>query len=164
MMKIFLAWIIANAHLNWCPQGNNGYDIIIVDSSDPVGPAETLFQPIFYQVKKSSSTRCLALRSRRVVEGLRVCLTYWPLASNKTMSVMTTAAGWCSRSRLLEELALKIRRAWRHVLFLSFGLDSRPHSCSHCGTPRLCENFFWTRIASLTHPHNLVRFPPSSRT
>lgn len=32
-------------------QGNNGYDIIIVDSSDPVGPAETLFQPTFYQVR-----------------------------------------------------------------------------------------------------------------
>ena len=32
-------------------QGNNGYDIIIVDSSDPVGPAESLFQPMFYQVR-----------------------------------------------------------------------------------------------------------------
>lgn len=32
-------------------QGNNEYDVIIVDSSDPVGPAETLFQPTFYQVR-----------------------------------------------------------------------------------------------------------------
>lgn len=31
-------------------QGNTGYDVIIVDSSDPVGPAETLFEPTFYQV------------------------------------------------------------------------------------------------------------------
>eukprot|EP00904_Undaria_pinnatifida_P006612 jgi/Undpi1/3080/HiC_scaffold_15.g06455.m2 len=33
-------------------EGNNGYDIIIVDSSDPVGPAESLFQPMFYQNMK----------------------------------------------------------------------------------------------------------------
>lgn len=32
-------------------QGNSGYDVIIVDSSDPVGPAESLFQPVFYQVR-----------------------------------------------------------------------------------------------------------------
>lgn len=35
----------------WFVQGNNGYDVIIVDSSDPVGPAESLFQPVFYQVR-----------------------------------------------------------------------------------------------------------------
>ncbi|CAM9795568.1 unnamed protein product, partial [Ectocarpus sp. 12 AP-2014] len=30
---------------------------IIVDSSDPVGPAETLFQPSFYQVRNVRETR-----------------------------------------------------------------------------------------------------------
>ena len=29
--------------------GGGGYDIIIADSSDPVGPAETLFDPVFYE-------------------------------------------------------------------------------------------------------------------
>lgn len=38
----------ATACVFW--QGNAGYDIIIVDSSDPVGPAETLVEPTFYQV------------------------------------------------------------------------------------------------------------------
>merc|ERR1719223_619550 len=28
---------------------SEGYDIIIADSSDPVGPAETLFDPVFYE-------------------------------------------------------------------------------------------------------------------
>ncbi|CAM9215337.1 unnamed protein product [Discosporangium mesarthrocarpum] len=35
-------------------EGNSSYDVIIVDSSDPVGPAETLFQPKFYQNMKKA--------------------------------------------------------------------------------------------------------------
>ncbi|CAM9103585.1 unnamed protein product [Choristocarpus tenellus] len=35
-------------------EGNNSYDVIIVDSSDPVGPAETLFQPSFYENMKKA--------------------------------------------------------------------------------------------------------------
>ncbi|CAM9967556.1 unnamed protein product, partial [Phaeothamnion confervicola] len=34
--------------------GNGNYDVIIVDSSDPVGPAETLFQPAFYEHMRAS--------------------------------------------------------------------------------------------------------------
>ena len=30
------------------------YDVVIVDSSDPIGPAETLFQPAFYQGLKQA--------------------------------------------------------------------------------------------------------------
>ena len=34
--------------------GNGSYDVIVVDSSDPVGPAETLFTSSFYaQLKRA---------------------------------------------------------------------------------------------------------------
>lgn len=49
-------------------QGNNGYDIIIVDSSDPVGPAETLFQPTFYQVSFIVWRCCQIERGRKIVQ------------------------------------------------------------------------------------------------
>lgn len=32
----------------------NRYDVIIVDSSDPVGPGEVLFQPLFYEAMKQA--------------------------------------------------------------------------------------------------------------
>lgn len=39
------AEFLENQNLN----GRQGYDVIIADSSDPVGPAETLFDPSFYE-------------------------------------------------------------------------------------------------------------------
>ena len=36
------------------PGGWPGYDVIIVDSSDPVGPAETLFEPAFYDSMRAA--------------------------------------------------------------------------------------------------------------
>ncbi|CAM9160975.1 unnamed protein product [Pylaiella littoralis] len=63
-------------------EGNNGYDIIIVDSSDPVGPAETLFQPTFYQNMKralapmgiiATQGECLWLHLPLITTVLRAC-------------------------------------------------------------------------------------------
>lgn len=38
----------------WLQDHTDYYDVVIVDSSDPVGPAATLFEPAFYQTMKAS--------------------------------------------------------------------------------------------------------------
>lgn len=36
------------------PEHKNSYDVIITDSSDPVGPAEALFKPDYFKLLKES--------------------------------------------------------------------------------------------------------------
>lgn len=48
-----------------------GYDVIICDSSDPVGPAETLFQPEFFQ----SMYNALAPNGKKSLRVLQVEIT-----------------------------------------------------------------------------------------
>ena len=38
----------------WLKNHKNTYDIVIVDSSDPIGPASTLFEEEFYKTMKES--------------------------------------------------------------------------------------------------------------
>ena len=42
----------------WLQDHVDYYDVVIVDSSDPVGPAATLFEPEFYQTMKVSLAVC----------------------------------------------------------------------------------------------------------
>ena len=38
----------------WLQDHKGTYDVIIVDSSDPIGPASTLFEESFYQTMKEA--------------------------------------------------------------------------------------------------------------
>lgn len=42
---------------SWIMEQKNKYDLIIVDSSDPVGPADALFEPFFYKGLKQALRR-----------------------------------------------------------------------------------------------------------
>ncbi|WP_044640661.1 polyamine aminopropyltransferase [Risungbinella massiliensis] len=61
----------------------NHYDVIIVDSSDPIGPAEQLFEKSFYQKIYH------ALKE----DGLMVCQSQSPLLHQKVMSKTNESLG-----------------------------------------------------------------------
>ena len=64
-----------------------GYDVIIVDSSDPVGPAETLFAPAFYDSMKAALApngivctqgECLWLHLPLIAKVVTACRATFP--------------------------------------------------------------------------------------
>mmetsp|Transcript_7600 Transcript_7600/g.10569 ORF Transcript_7600/g.10569 Transcript_7600/m.10569 type:complete len:328 (-) Transcript_7600:628-1611(-) len=80
-----------------------GYDCIIVDSSDPVGPAQTLFEPQFYEAMRAVLTpgtgvicaqgECLWLHLDLISSVLTACSDIFPSVAYSYTSVPTYPCG-----------------------------------------------------------------------
>jgi len=82
--------------------GNGNYDVIIVDSSDPVGPAETLFAPEFYQGLKASLApggvvccqgECMWLHLDLIGNLLTACCALFPTVEYAYTTIPTYPSG-----------------------------------------------------------------------
>lgn len=78
------------------------YDVVIVDSSDPIGPAETLFQPAFYQGLKDAMRpgaimcnqgECIWLHLDLIGTVLRHCTTVFPSVDYAFTTIPTYPSG-----------------------------------------------------------------------
>jgi spermidine synthase len=78
------------------------YDVVIVDSSDPIGPAETLFQPAFYQGLKDAMRpgaimcnqgECIWLHLELIGQVLRHCTTVFPSVDYAFTTIPTYPSG-----------------------------------------------------------------------
>merc|ERR1719345_632858 len=78
------------------------YDVVIVDSSDPIGPAETLFQPAFYQGLKDAMRpgaimcnqgECIWLHLDLIGTVLRHCTTVFPSVDYCYTTIPTYPSG-----------------------------------------------------------------------
>lgn len=79
-----------------------GYDVIIVDSSDPVGPAETLFKPEFYEAMRAALAprgvicaqgECAWLHLPLISKVVRACSAIFPTVDYAYASVPTYPSG-----------------------------------------------------------------------
>jgi len=79
-----------------------GYDVIIVDSSDPVGPAETLFAPAFYDSMRAALApggcvctqgECLWLHLPLISKVVRACRGIFPTVEYAFTTVPTYPSG-----------------------------------------------------------------------
>ena len=79
-----------------------GYDVIIVDSSDPVGPAETLFAPAFYDSMKAALApngivctqgECLWLHLPLIAKVVTACRATFPSVEYAYTTVPTYPSG-----------------------------------------------------------------------
>ena len=117
------------------------YDVIIVDSSDPVGPAETLFQPEFYEKMA---------------------------AALNPGGVICTQVRWITRGRGGEGAAMaqgkRLPRALTHSLALSYNpthppimITGRVHVAAprpyHLGPHVVLRHLPHCRICIHHHPH-----------
>lgn len=82
--------------------GWQGYDAIIVDSSDPVGPAESLFQPEFYESMRAvlapggvvcAQGECAWLHLPFIAKFFRACSDIFPTVHYAYTSVPTYPSG-----------------------------------------------------------------------
>lgn len=80
----------------------NKFDVIIVDSSDPVGPAEVLYQAEFYQNLKHALTpdgvictqgECLWLHLDLIVDVMRRCQSLFPTVNYAYTTIPTYPSG-----------------------------------------------------------------------
>lgn len=79
-----------------------GYDAIIVDSSDPVGPAETLFEPAFYDSMRAALApggivctqgECLWLHLPLIAKVVSACRAIFPSVEYAYTTVPTYPSG-----------------------------------------------------------------------
>ncbi|WVQ79576.1 spermidine synthase [Cryptococcus sp. DSM 104549] len=84
------------------PEHKNEYDVIITDSSDPVGPAEALFKPPYFQLLKealkedghvSTQAECLWLHLPLIKELQETCKKLFPVVSYGVTTIPTYPAG-----------------------------------------------------------------------
>lgn len=78
------------------------YDIIIVDSSDPVGPAETLFKPAFYESMAGALApggvvctqgECIWLHLELITTVTQACRSIFPIVDYAYTTVPTYPSG-----------------------------------------------------------------------
>jgi len=79
-----------------------GYDAIIVDSSDPVGPAETLFEPAFYDSMRAALApggvvctqgECMWLHLPLIAKVVAACRASFPTVEYAYTTVPTYPSG-----------------------------------------------------------------------
>lgn len=80
----------------------HGYDAIIVDSSDPVGPAESLFKPAFYEAMRAALApggvvcaqgECAWLHLDLICKVVSACASIFPTVDYAYTSVPTYPSG-----------------------------------------------------------------------
>lgn len=83
------------------PDHKNEYDVIVTDSSDPVGPAEALFQPPYFQLLKdalkeggnlSTQGECLWLHLPLIKELRQTCKKLFPSVGFAFVTIPTCAS------------------------------------------------------------------------
>mmetsp|Transcript_18794 Transcript_18794/g.43736 ORF Transcript_18794/g.43736 Transcript_18794/m.43736 type:complete len:331 (+) Transcript_18794:87-1079(+) len=83
-------------------ENHNMYDVIIVDSSDPVGPAETLFQPEFYEKMAAALNpggvictqgECMWLHLDLITSVLTSCCDIFPTVEYAYTTIPTYPSG-----------------------------------------------------------------------
>uniref|UniRef100_A0A3B5KGY4 Spermidine synthase n=1 Tax=Takifugu rubripes TaxID=31033 RepID=A0A3B5KGY4_TAKRU len=83
-------------------QNNNAFDVIITDSSDPVGPAESLFKESYFQLMKSalkdggilcSQGECQWLHLELIKEMRSFCETLFPAVEYAYSTIPTYPSG-----------------------------------------------------------------------
>ncbi|WVQ95163.1 spermidine synthase [Kwoniella sp. CBS 9459] len=84
------------------PEHKNEYDVIITDSSDPVGPAEALFKPPYFQLLKealkenghvSTQAECLWVHLPLIKELKETCSKLFPVVKYGYTTIPTYPAG-----------------------------------------------------------------------
>ncbi|ODO11038.1 spermidine synthase [Cryptococcus amylolentus CBS 6273] len=84
------------------PEHKNEYDVIITDSSDPVGPAEALFKPPYFQLLKealkenghvSTQAECLWVHLPLIKELKETCKKLFPVVNYGFTTIPTYPAG-----------------------------------------------------------------------
>ncbi|WVO21372.1 spermidine synthase [Cryptococcus decagattii] len=84
------------------PEHKNEYDVIITDSSDPVGPAEALFQPPYFQLLKealkeggsvSTQAECLWVHLPLIKTLKETCSNLFPVVKYGFTTIPTYPAG-----------------------------------------------------------------------
>lgn len=80
----------------------NSFDVVITDSSDPIGPAETLFQPEFFAYVKDSlkadgimctQGECMWLHAKLIKPLLNACRGLFPVVEYAYTTIPTYPSG-----------------------------------------------------------------------
>lgn len=99
------ARVVVDDGLKFVAESENEYDVIIVDSTDPVGPGEALFRPEFYRsVQKAlkpggvmaAQTESPIAQPDVVAEVYRRIASVFPVAKLYTAPVFSYPGGWWS--------------------------------------------------------------------
>lgn len=101
----------------------NEFDVIITDSSDPIGPAETLFQPEFYRSMKSAlksdgilctQGECMWLHVQLIKPLLTACRELFPVVEYAYTTIPTYPSGQIGFVLCGKEEGTDLRNPLRH--------------------------------------------------
>jgi len=146
-----------------------GFDVIITDASDPIGPAESLFQKEYFGLLKASlrpggilcsQAECLWLHMNIISELVTFCRDMFPTVQVGYSSVPTYPCGQlgfimcCKGETDLKKLARFV------VLSHSFSRGGRSHFPPHPLQTGAHANPGHAEILPRRHAQRLVRPPP----
>lgn len=101
----------------------NEFDVIITDSSDPIGPAETLFQPEFYRSMKSAlkpdgilctQGECMWLHVQLIKPLLTACRELFPVVEYAYTTIPTYPSGQIGFVLCGKDKGTDLRNPLRH--------------------------------------------------
>ncbi|KAI8577011.1 hypothetical protein K450DRAFT_253956 [Umbelopsis ramanniana AG] len=100
----------------------NTFDVIITDSSDPVGPAESLFQKRFFELMKNALTHngiistqgeCMWLHLPLIKEVQTFCRTLFPVVEYAYTTIPTYPSGQIGFMMLSKDKELTLKKPLR---------------------------------------------------